>query len=227
MSNVEFILGDCEDHLSAYPDNHFDLAIVDPPYGIGQPKQANLKGYNGRASLDERLSKNRLNREGGKLKDRQLNKSNCSWDDAIPSDDYFKELFRVSKNQIIWGGNYYNLPPTRCVICWDKVQPWTNFSQWEMAWTSFDFPARIFKFDNRTGDKIHPTQKPVMLYRWLLQNYAKEGDKIIDTHVGSGSSLIAAWEEGFDITGFEIDEDYYEAAMNRLNNYRRQYKLEF
>ena len=126
--------------MARYPDKYFELSIVDPPYGIGQPKQSNLKGYNGRESLETRMQKNRLTSGVGKLKGRTLNTSNTEWDNAIPTDEYFNELFRVSKNQIIWGGNYFPLPPTRCVICWDKVQPWENFSQIELAWTSFDSP---------------------------------------------------------------------------------------
>ena len=209
--------------MSRYPDKYFDLAIVDPPYGIGQPKQSNLKGYNGRKSLEERLQKNRLN--SGKLKNRTLNKYNCNWDNEIPKTEYFNELFRVSKNQIIWGGNYFYLPPSRCIICWDKMQPWENFSQIELAWTSFDKPAQIFKFDNRTGDKIHPTQKPVALYKWLLDKYAKPGDKILDTHLGSGSIAIACHDYGFQLTACELDTEYYEAANKRFMNHSAQQKL--
>ena len=136
--------------------------------------------------------------------------------DKPPTQEYFRELFRVSHHQIIWGGNYFNLPPTRCVICWDKMQPWENFSQIELAWTSFDSPAKIVKLDNRTGDKIHPTQKPVALYKWLLDKYAKQGDKILDTHAGSASSFVAAYQMGFDYIGFEIDEAYYNLAQKRV-----------
>jgi site-specific DNA-methyltransferase (adenine-specific) len=139
--------------------------------------------------------------------------------------EYFDELRRISVNQIIWGGNYFNLPPSRCIICWDKVQPWENFSQIELAWTSFDSPAQIFKFDNRTGDKIHPTQKPVQLYKWILNKYAKEGQTIIDTHGGSFSSAIAAHDGHFKFTGIELDADYYEAAKRRIINHQRQINL--
>ena len=142
-----------------------------------------------------------------------------------PPPIYFTELQRVSKNQIIWGGNYFPLPPTRCVICWDKVQPWENFSQWEMAWTSFDSPARIFKFDNRTGDKIPPTQKPIALYKWILQNYAKQGDKILDTHLGSMSSVIACLEMGFEIYGCETDSNYFKDGQKRVRNYLSEPEL--
>ena len=218
---------DCMEMMAEYPDNYFQLALVDPPYGIGQPKQSNLKGYNGRTSLNDRLQKNRLNSGSGKLKNRVLNQSNTSWDDAIPTPEYFTELRRVSRNQIIWGGNYFPLPPTRCVIAWDKVQPWENFSQWEMAWTSFDSPARLFQFDNRTGGKMHPTQKPIALYNWLLHNYAKPGDRILDTHLGSASSAIACHYKGFHLTGAELDEDYFDAAIARVKRETSQQELAF
>lgn len=133
---------DCMEYMKSISDKFFDLAIVDPPYGLDK------KSTHGR----------------GKLKNRCLNSGNIQRWDTRPSKEYFEELFRVSKNQIIWGGNYFNLPPTRCIICWDKMQPWPNFSQIEIAWTSFNSPAKIFKYDNRTDDKIHPTQKPISLY---------------------------------------------------------------
>lgn len=188
------------EHLRSLPDNAFDLAIVDPPYQI--------------ADNPARHGGNRA----GKLKGRVLNqnaKKFKQWDIA-PGEEYFKELFRVSKNQIIWGGNYFDLPPTRGIICWDKCQPWQNFSQVELAWTSFNKPASLFKYDNRRGGKIHPTQKPVALYKWLLEKYANEGDRILDTHLGSGSSAIAAYDLGFEFVGIEIDKEYYEGARQRL-----------
>lgn len=212
---------DCMELLRQTPDNYYSLALVDPPYGIGQPKQGNLKGYNGRKSLEERLHKNRLNIGAGKLKDRKLNTSNCEWDNEIPSPEYFEQLRRVSKNQIIWGGNYFSLPPTRGIICWDKEQFFTNFSAFEYAWTSFYAPSKIFKLNSSRGNtdkcKIHPTQKHVYLYAWLLKNYAKEGDKILDTHLGSGSSRIAAYKMGYDFVGCEIDKEYFEASKERFN----------
>ncbi len=210
--------------MARYPDKFFDLAVVDPPYGIGQPKQSK-KGYNGRKSLEERLAKNRLNQGAGKLKNRKLNKSNCEWDNKPPDESYFKELKRVSKNQIIWGGNYFNLPPSRCVICWDKNQPWENFSQWEMGWTSFDMPASLFRYDNKTGNKIHPTQKPIKLYDWIFHNYAKPGDLILDTHLGSGSSRIAAHKAGLSFVGCELDKEYFEAQEKRFKEFTSQLRL--
>ena len=134
-------------------------------------------------------------------------------------------LRRVSKNQIIWGGNYFDLPPTRGVIAWDKVQPWYTYSQWEMAWTSFDCPARLFKFDNRTGGKIHATQKPVQLYLWLLSNFANAGDRILDTHLGSGSIAVACHDMGFDLEGYEIDKEYFKGASKRLKDHQKQLRL--
>ena len=203
MKNIVH-LGDCMEAMRDMPDDAYDLAIVDPPYGL--PSDSS----NGR----------------GKLKDRAFNTGGIDkkWDKK-PSPQYFTELIRISKNQIIWGGNYFDLPPTRCVVCWDKMQPWENFSQWEMAWTSFNKPAPIFRFDNRTGNKIHPTQKPVKLYEWLLKKYAKEGDTILDTHVGSGSSRIAAHKMGFDFTGYEIDADYWQAQESRYNKFCSQLTL--
>lgn len=186
--------------MKCFPDKFFELAIVDPPYGL--PKDA----VHGR----------------GKLKDRILNNGDVERWDKKPLPEYFAELFRVSKSQIIWGGNYFDLPPTRGIICWDKIQPWENFSQWEMAWTSFEKPASLFRFDNRTTDKIHPTQKPIALYKWLLTNYAKKGDKILDTHVGSASSLIACYELGFDYVGFELDKEYFDKANERLELVKKQ-----
>lgn len=210
--------GDCMDLMRAAPDKCWDLAIVDPPYGIGAPAMAPTP-------TDRKHGRNRLNSGGGKLAGRTLNNSNTEWDDAIPGPEYFQELFRVTKNQIVWGGNYFPMPPTRCVIAWDKEQPWENFSQWEMAWTSFDFPAALYKFDNRTGEKIHPTQKPVALYKWLLTKYAKPGQTILDTHGGSGSIAIACHDLGFDLTWIELDADYYAAAVKRYETHAAQLSL--
>lgn len=198
---------DCLEAMLEMADNQFDLAIVDPPYGIAD----NPSRHKGSGRLKNRL----LNLNADKF---------AQWD-IPPTQQYFDELMRVSKNQIIWGGNYFDLPPTRCIICWDKKQPWPNFSQIEMAWTSFDNPAKIFRFDNRTKDKIHPTQKPIQLYKWILQNYAKDGDSILDTHLGSGSIAIACHDMGFDLTAYEIDEEYFAAAQQRLKKHQQQLKL--
>ena len=213
--------------MKRYPDGFFDLAIVDPPYGIGADRFNNGAGMKDHAnsSTAKRL---RVNQGAGKLKNRILNKSDCSWDSNPPPKEYFDELRRVSKNQIIWGGNYFDLPPTRGIIVWDKVQPWENFSQVEIAWTSFDKPAALFRYSNTTSanadhiGKIHPTQKPIALYSWILSKYAKPNDKILDTHVGSASSLIACHRGGFEYVGFEIDSEYYRMANERLEREKAQ-----
>jgi site-specific DNA-methyltransferase (adenine-specific) len=192
---------DCIVGMKEFPDNYFDLAMVDPPYGL--PADAT----HGR----------------GKLKNRIINQDSIHEWDIAPDKEYFDELFRVSKNQIIWGGNYFDLPPTRCIVCWDKVQPWENFSQIELAWTSFDKPAKLFRYDNRSGEKkIHPTQKPVQLYIYLLNQFAEKGNKILDTHVGSGSSLVACKQKGFEFIGFEINERYYKLAKDRIEGIQRK-----
>lgn len=214
--------------MARYPDKYFDLAIVDPPYGIGvenfsMGQNKNREdGYNRGDSTAVRLKKERYHSRG-KLKNRAFNKMNMEWDNHRPSDEYFQELFRVCKNIIIWGGNYFDLSPTRCIICWDKCQPWDNFSQWEMAWTSFDKPASIFRYSNTGGangeKKIHPTQKPVALYKWLLDKYAKPNDKILDTHLGSGSIAIACHDYDFELTACELDTDYFNSAVTRIQEH--------
>lgn len=209
---------DCMEFMKGISDNYYDLAIVDPPYGIGAPKMS-------ATPCQRKNGCNRLNQSSGKLKNRVLNTSNCGWDDAIPTQEYFNELFRVSKNQIIWGGNYFPLPPSRCIICWDKIQPWENFSQVELAWTSFDSPAQLYRFDNRTGGKIHPTQKPVKLYEWLLKHYAKSTDKILDTHFGSCSIGIACHNFGCSLDACELDEEYFDNAFKRVKTHVRQLDL--
>lgn len=183
---------DCMDGMKHFPDKYFDLAIVDPPYGINIQKSGRLGRYN---------TKN-------------------VWDSEIPSDDYFNELFRVSKNQIIWGGNYFPLKPTKCFLIWDKKQPENiSFASCEFAWTSFDSVAKTFYYSpmNDTDKRIHTTQKPVALYEWLLSRYAKDGDIILDTHVGSASSLIACYNTNHKFVGFELDEHYYKLSKERLD----------
>jgi len=209
---------DCMEFMKNVPDKYYDLAIVDPPYGIGAPKMS-------ATPCQRKNGCNRLNQGSGKSKNRVLNSSNCGWDDAIPTQEYFNELFRVSKNQIIWGGNYFPLPPSRCIICWDKMQPWENFSQVELAWTSFDSPAQLYRFDNRTGGKIHPTQKPINLYEWLLKHYAKRTDKILDTHFGSCSVGIACHNFGCSLDACEIDKNYFDNAVIRLKKEFKQLDL--
>jgi len=205
---------DCMVGMAEYEDNHFDLAIVDPPYGIGRDV----------------------------------------WDNK-PEPEYWGELFRVSKNQIVWGGNYFNLPIVEGWICWDKTYsddikggkltqggcPRENMSDFELIWNSVETKAKFIRYtyvgnlngfndklkvDYKQQKKIHITQKPIALYKWLLTKYAKQGDKILDTHVGSASSLIACEDMGFEYVGFEIDKDYYESAQKRLTQFRSQLKLE-
>jgi site-specific DNA-methyltransferase (adenine-specific) len=192
--------------MARYPDNYFDLAIVDPPYGI-----------------DDKLYRSSYGNCTGKITKYFENR----WDKSIPNKEYFKELQRVSKNQIIWGGNYFinYLNNTRGIICWDKQKHVPNFSAWEMAWTSFDCVAKIFRQLNIDPKKIHPTQKPTKLYKWLLDNYAKENDKILDTHLGSGSIAIACHDYGFDLTACELDTEYFNKAMERIQNHVAQQKL--
>lgn len=191
---------DCLEAMKQMDDNQFDLAIVDPPYGLGKS----------------------VVNSGGRFK-RYENK-NGNWDLEIPSNEYFKELFRVSNNQIIWGGNYFPLPPHKCFIVWDKKQPQgVSFAMAELAWVSFDKVAKIFRHRTQGQEqRFHPTQKPVKLYEWILDNYANEGDKILDTHLGSGSIAIACHNRGFDLTGFEIDSEYYNNAIERLRVHQSQ-----
>ena len=188
--------------MARYPDNYFDLAIVDPPYGIGDKFKG---GKSGKMQFNEVVDK--------------------GWD-CVPSDEYFKELFRVSKNQIIWGGNYFDLPPTRCFIVWDKqISDDFTLAMAELAWTSFDKLAKIFRYSVPKDGKIHPTQKPIKLYKWLLDKYAKQGDKILDTHLGSGSIAIACHDYGFELTAAELDKEYYDKAIQRIKNHISQQKL--
>tara|TARA_R100000773_G_scaffold18445_1_gene16722 strand:- start:25672 stop:26307 length:636 start_codon:yes stop_codon:yes gene_type:complete len=194
---------DCMTAMKDMEDNQFDLAIVDPPYEL--PK--------------------RSGQGAGKLQNRKIQEMHKLGWDIAPTKEYFDELFRVSKNQIIWGGNYFGdyLGKTRGIICWDKKQHWENFSAWEMAWTSFDCVARIFRYSTTAvRNKIHPTQKPVQLYKWLLEKYANEGDKILDTHLGSGSSALASDDLKFEFSGYEINEDYFNNAIKRLEEQQKQ-----
>ena len=200
---------DCLEAMRNMSDNQYDLAIVDPPYGIAD----NPSRHKG----------------SGKLKNRFLNKNAdkfAKWD-KVPKKEYFDELFRVSKEQIIWGGNYFDLHATRGFLIWDKKQPFPNFSACEYAWLSFQVPSKIYEQAvTRIGEnKIHPTQKPVKLYEWLLMNYAKEGDKILDTHLGSGSIAIACHNLGYDLTGYEIDKEYYDNAIKRIKNHQAQTRI--
>jgi site-specific DNA-methyltransferase (adenine-specific) len=189
--------------MARYPDNYFDLAIVDPPYGIGMDGNANWSG-----------SKH-------KVKD---------WDNETPSQEYFNELLRVSKNQIVWGANHFisKIPKdSKCWIVWDKKNDGFSFADGEMAWTSFETAVRFFRYHRgqQTDTRIHPTQKPTALYKWILDKYAKEGDKILDTHLGSGSIAIAAHDYKYELTACELDKEYYDKAIQRITNHTNQQKL--
>ena len=204
LGNIKLINCDCMEYLKTVPDKYFELALVDPPYGIGFSNKHTGRGW--------------IVREG---KD---------WDNEIPDAKYFEELFRVSQNQIIWGGNYFTkyLQGSMGWILWDKGQRNFSLADGELAFSSFNRALRIFtysraKLNNLRGE--HPTEKPVALYKWLLKNYAKQGDKILDTHFGSLSIGIACHDMGFDLTACELDRDYYEAGKKRLINHQKQLNL--
>lgn len=216
---IELLHIDCMEYMATLPDKAFDLAIVDPPYGIGF----------GEFNRTNRLS------NGKTLKADKY--KNGKWDDSAPTIEYYKQLKRVSTNQIVWGGNYFPYlwaDAGKGFIFWWKRQPVNNFSDGELAWTSFNKPAKCFDFAyfggiqgrTKADKKIHPTQKPLELYEWLLENYAKPGDRILDTHLGSGSSAIAAHYGGFDFVGCELDEDYYKAACERFARETAQQAME-
>jgi len=209
---------DCMEGMKDFPDNHFELAIVDPPYGIKEDASHNNSG----------------DRPTKKWKNPNSQKYKMFDDSKIPNSEYFAELFRVSLNQIIWGGNNFidYLYPSTGWIVWDKkADIKENLSMCELAWSSFKRKCNKFEYlwagfkKAKQIKRIHPTQKPISLYKWLLQNYAKPGDKILDTHVGSGSSRIACHEMGFDFVGYEIDKDYFDAQEERFYHATRQMEL--
>jgi len=203
---------DCMELLKATPDKFYDLAIVDPPYGIGANKMTLGNGKN------------------------KIFRGNEDWDSKPPSKEYFEEIFRISKNQIIWGANHFIeqfVKNSSCWIFWDKGTGDNDFADGELAWTSFSSPARKF-FQSWVGanakeksdaSRVHPTQKPVKLYEWLLTNYAKQGDKILDTHLGSGSHAIACNNLGFELTACELDKDYFDASVKRITAANAQIRM--
>ena len=204
LGSVSMTNEDCMALMRRYPDKHFDLAIVDPPYGIGEDGGSN----HSRSCLAQTT----------KFAPKK-------WDSAIPPMDYFRELYRVSKKQIIWGGNYFPLPPTSCWVVWDKLNGENDFADCELAWTNFETAVRKFSYrwqgmlQGNMAEKekrIHPTQKPVALYRWLLERYAKPGQTVLDTHLGSGSHAIACHYFGAHLTACELDPDYFKAAQERI-----------
>lgn len=211
---------DCVEGMETFPTKFFDLAIVDPPYGIGE------------ACGQEKSRNQSIGRAQTKVKYKVKR-----WDlpiDGYFNNEYFSELERVSKNQIIWGANHFgNMGPSSCWVVWDKDNS-GDFADCELAWTSFKTAVRKFKYRwngmlqedmKNKEERIHPTQKPVQLYKWLLKNYAKEGDKILDTHLGSQSSRIAAFDMGFDFTGYELDKDYFDAGNKRFEQHKSQLKI--
>ena len=203
MSKSIVYNSDCLEAMKQMADNEFDLAVVDPPYGLG-------------ASVVN---------SGGRFK--RYHNPNGNWDIETPNDDYWNELFRVSKNQIVWGGNYFGLPPNRCFIIWDKQQPeGISFAMAEYAWTSFDKAAQICKARPQGQEqRFHPTQKPVYLYDWIFKHYSEEGDLILDTHLGSGSIAIACHQMKRKLIGYEIDAEYYQKACKRFEEQTRQIAL--
>jgi len=218
--NIELLNIDCLHYLKQCEDKQFDLAIVDPPYGIGFDGHDQIIGKKGK---NKGFSKKKLY-------------SIKEWDKDRPSKEFFTELQRISKNQIVWGGNYFAdlLPPTKGWIYWDKQPNGENltFSDGELAWTSFNKPLKCFSYGwigfgmvNSGEKKIHPTQKPVRLYEWILDKYAESGSKIIDTHLGSGSIAEACWNRKFDLVGIEIDSEYFKKASKRLEAHKKQLTL--
>lgn len=229
--NIELLNCDCMEYMRTLPDNAFDLAICDPPYGCGNDVELNggcrfggeVRQIQVNHAFGGRFERYNYPPHDGKKENR------ISWDIA-PSEDYFKELFRVSRNQIIWGANYFKMPPTRCFVVWRKLTISEGFSMAmaEYAWTSFKENAKVYECmpQGSTKDRrFHPTQKPVSLYAWLLNNYAKDGDKILDTHFGSCSIGIACHNLGFSLTACEINEAYFKKAVERLKQHVRQQKL--
>lgn len=186
---------DCMEGMKQFPDKYFDLAVVDPPYGI---------------HINSNMGRRKNNKPSSYKK--------VDWDNAPPSPDYFSELFRVSKYQIVWGGNYFSMPPTKCFLVWRKpsISEKVSFSMCEYARTNLPFTSKEWIGTSNEANRFHPTQKPVALYAWIFRNYAKAGDKILDTHLGSGSSRIAAYDAGLDFIGFEIDKEYFDKQEERF-----------
>jgi site-specific DNA-methyltransferase (adenine-specific) len=194
--------------MARYPDKYFDLAIVDPPYGIGAG----------------------VSKTGGASKHNSMSRLKANthiYNDIKPNKEYFNELQRVSKNQIIWGGNYFInfLSSTRCFVVWDKMNYLPSMSQIEIAWTSFNKHSDLVKINSNQENRFHISQKPADLYKWILDKYAKENDKILDTHLGSGSIAIACHDYGFELTACELDKEYFDKAIQRINNHTAQTKL--
>ncbi len=204
VPSSEVYLEDCVTALKRYADNHFDLAIVDPPYGLERFK---------------------ANDGGNSKKITTFGDKDKNWNNIKPTAEYWNELFRVSKNQIVWGGNNFELPTSEYFIVWDKGQMMPSFARCEMAWTNCKVPAKIYAKRSQDLNRIHPTQKPVALYDWIFKNYAKEGQKILDTHLGSQSSRISANKNKLHFTGFELDPDYFRDGNKRYEDHVSQLTL--
>lgn len=244
MPSSEVFNEDCMKVMARYPDKYFDLAVVDPPYGGGCSKFVDVERERERENNSSAVTLTgttsqeggsagclhatiSAERTGGRSKKYQQGSisSNIKHWDIAPPQEYFNELARVSKNQIIWGGNYFNLPPTRCFLVWDKKQP-ENFTMAmaEYAWTSFNDNAKIIRIapQGKPGFRFHPTQKPVELYSWIYSKYAKPGFKILDTHLGSGSNRIAAYDAGLDFVGCEVCKEYFDESVKWFENHAAQ-----
>ena len=201
LGNIKLYNADNMEVMKTFKDKQFSLAIVDPPYGLER-----FKAKDG----------------GNSKKIKSFGDKDKNWNNIKPTDEYWAELFRISEYQIVWGANNFNLPTSEYFIIWDKMQMMPSFAQCEQAWTNCRVPAKIYRKRSIDPERIHPTQKPVQLYKWLLQNYAKEGDTILDTHFGSLSIGIACHDMKFDLTAIELDKDYYEQAKQRLIYHQRQ-----
>ena len=223
---------DCLEYMKTLPDNAFDLAVVDPPYGDGCSQSVQVERERETDGVQQVWGVVRpiqgASRTGGTWA-AKYGKKIVAWDTA-PDKEYFEQLFRVSRNQIIWGGNYFELPPTRCFLVWRKLTISDQFSMamCEYAWTSFNSNAKLFEYAPQgKGDRFHPTQKPVALYSWIFKNYAKPTMKILDTHLGSGSSRIAAWDYGIKFfVGCEIDKTYFDKQEERFKKHIAQPRIE-
>jgi len=203
MADIKFYNIDCIEFMKTKPDNYYDLAIVDPPFGI------NINNNMGRRKGDKKSTYKKV-----------------TWDNSIPCEEYFMQLFRVSENQIVWGGNYFleYLNSTPCFLMWDKqFSEHLSFAQFEMAWTSFKTSSKKIEIHpSNIKNRIHPTEKPIKLYRWILHQYAKQGNKILDTHGGSMSNAIACYKENFDLDICEIDKEYFDRGVKRYNEFKQQ-----
>ena len=206
IPEINLHLGDCMDLMREKPNGYYSLAVIDPPYGLGD----------------------RLSDGGGKLKNTPMAAlyREKTWD-ALPDQKYWSEIFRVSKNQVVFGANYFleYLPSSRGFVCWDKKQDMPTLSACELIWTSFDCPAKIYRQSSQDLNRFHPTQKPQAMYKWLLSKFAKPGDRILDTHGGSGSSMIACYDLGFDMDWIELDPDYFKSAKERFERHKAQGQL--